>query len=153
PPATADFIELRAARQDKMLMADQMRRAWIDFLEAECQAQPVLLVLEDLQWGDRSTVEYLDASLRVLKQKPLFVLALARPEVTALFPELWRARGVSEISLGGLSRKACERLSQKLLGEAGTREIAQLLWERSAGNPFLLEELVRARGAGHVDVV
>jgi serine/threonine protein kinase/tetratricopeptide (TPR) repeat protein len=149
PPFRQEWIELRAARQDKMLMADQMRRAWLDFLEAECRAQPVIVVLEDLQWGDRGTNEYIDASLRVLKQLPLFVLALARPEVRTLFPDLWSARGLNEMRLSGLSRKACERLSAQLLGEMGSREVAEGIWRRSAGNPFLLEELVRARGAGH----
>lgn len=148
PLSTPEWIELRAARQDKTLMADQMRRAWLDFLEAECRAQPVILVLEDLQWGDRATVDYIDASLRVLKQLPLFVLALGRPEVKTLFPHLWAARGLSEMRLGGLSRKACERLSSQLLGASGTPEVAEGIWTRSAGNPFLLEELVRARGAG-----
>ncbi|MBK8253222.1 MAG: protein kinase [Polyangiaceae bacterium] len=148
PPSTPEWIELRAARQDKMLMADQMRRAWLDFLEAECRAQPVILVLEDLQWGDRATVDYIDASLRVLKQLRLFVLALARPEVKTLFPDLWAARGLSQMRLSGLSRKACERLSAQLLGASGTPEVAEGIWTRSAGNPFLLEELVRARGAG-----
>jgi len=148
PPSTPEWIELRAARQDKMLMADQMRRAWLDFLEAECRAQPVILVLEDLQWGDRATVDYIDASLRVLKQHRLCVLALGRPEVKTLFPHLWAARGLSEMRLGGLSRKACERLSAQLLGASGTPEVAEGIWTRSAGNPFLLEELVRARGAG-----
>ena len=149
PPSAQEWIELRAARQDKMLMADQMRRAWLDFLEAECRAQPVIVVLEDLQWGDRGTIDYIDASLRVLKQLPLFVLALARPEVRTLFPDLWSARGLNEMRLSGLSRKACERLSAQLLGEMGSREVAEGIWRRSAGNPFLLEELVRARGAGH----
>jgi hypothetical protein len=127
-----DRVELRAARQNPMLMADQMRRAWIDFLAAECRAQPVLLVLEDLHWSDQATVDYLDASLRLLKEEPLLVLALARPEVSALFSDLWRARGVSQIHLGGLSRNACARVSRRLLGEGATREVTDRLWERAA---------------------
>ena len=44
--------QLRAARRDAMLMGDQMRRAWEDLLGAVCAESPVVLVLEDLQWGD-----------------------------------------------------------------------------------------------------
>jgi len=47
-----DLLPLRAARRDPRLMADQMLLSWLDWLEAECNHHPVLLVLEDLHWGD-----------------------------------------------------------------------------------------------------
>ena len=103
-------MQLRAARRDPTLMGDQMRRAWEDWLAAECGAQPVVLVLEDLHWGDLPTVRFVDAALRNLRDQPLFVLALARPEVHEHFPRLWAERDVSEIRLGELGRKAAERL-------------------------------------------
>jgi hypothetical protein len=40
-----DLLPLRAARQDPRLMADQMLLSWLDWLEAECNHHPVLLVL------------------------------------------------------------------------------------------------------------
>ena len=43
-----------------------------------------MLVLEDMHWGDRPTVQLLDAALRDLRDRPLFVLALARPELHEL---------------------------------------------------------------------
>src|SRR5262249_15608095 len=43
-----DSLPLRAARQDAQLMNDQMRAAFLDFLAAESQKNPVLIVLEDL---------------------------------------------------------------------------------------------------------
>src|SRR6185295_12810258 len=67
---------LRAARQDAQLMSEQMRRAWLDFLHAETAAHPVLLVLEDLHWGDFGTVRFVDAALRDLGKQPWMVLAL-----------------------------------------------------------------------------
>jgi hypothetical protein len=39
--------QLRAARQDPQLLGDQMRRAWLDFVEAEVSARPLVMVLED----------------------------------------------------------------------------------------------------------
>ncbi|WP_437804296.1 protein kinase domain-containing protein [Sorangium sp. So ce693] len=151
PFLAAHRDELRAARNDKALMADHLRRAWVDFLEAECRVRPVLIIIDDLQWGDPATIEYIDVALRRLKKQPLWVLALARPEASALFPELWRARGLLEIHLDGLSRKVCDLLCRHLLGEDEPADVVERLWERSGGNPFLLEELLRARRAGGVE--
>ena len=62
-------------------MSDQITLAMLDFLRAECAARPLLLVLEDLHWGDALTVKLCEAALRELAGSPLMVLALARPEV------------------------------------------------------------------------
>jgi tetratricopeptide (TPR) repeat protein len=148
-----DSVQLRAARQDPMLMGDQMRRAWVDLVEAECRAQPLLLVLEDLHWGDPPTVEYVDTALRLLRDQPLMVLVLARPEVHELFPKLWTGRGVTEMALGELSRKAREKLAREVLGDEVSAATVARIVERSAGNAFFLEELLRAEAEGRGDDV
>jgi hypothetical protein len=143
-----DSVPLRAARSDAMLMGDQMRRAFSDWLEAECHAQPVVLVLEDLHWGDPPTVNIVDAALRALRDRPFLVLALARPEVHDQFPGLWAERGIHEVRLNELSRKASERLVRSVLGaDAPAADVARLV-ERAAGNAFYLEELIRAQSEG-----
>jgi eukaryotic-like serine/threonine-protein kinase len=143
-----DDLQLRAARRDPTLMGDQMRRAWEDWLAFECGAQPVVLVLEDLHWGDLPTVRYIDAALRNLRDQPLFVLAMARPDVHEQFPRLWAERDLSEIRLGELGRKAAERLARGVLGaDVDAAELARIV-ERAAGNAFYLEELIRASAEG-----
>jgi len=139
-----DSAPLRAARHEPALMSEQMRRAAEDFLRAECSAHPVLLVLEDLHWGDLPTVRFVDAALRSLKEQRWMVLALARPEVHKLFPQLWSERGAQEIRLRELTRSASERLVRQALGEeVGPDTIARLVVQ-AEGNPFYLEELIRA---------
>src|SRR5205823_4007513 len=136
---------LRAARKDAEVMGDQMIRAWLDFASAELDAGSLVLVLEDLQWGDLPTVQYVDAALRTLKNKPLFVLALARPDVDRVFAKLWAERNVQTIALGELRKRASETLVRAVLGE--TPEMARIV-EHAAGHPLLLEELVRAAAEG-----
>lgn len=147
-PAGEPSVQMRAARQDPQLMADQMQRACQTFLAAECAAGPVVLVLEDLHWCDRATVHFIDAAVRQLAERPLFVLALARPEVDAMFPRLWADRRVERVQLRELTRRASERLIHETLGDADPVLVARLI-ERAAGNAFYLEELIRSVVEGH----
>ncbi|WP_437827053.1 protein kinase domain-containing protein [Sorangium sp. So ce1153] len=143
-----ESVLLRPARQDPKLMGDQMLAAWVELARAECRARPLLLVLEDLHWGDRPTVEYVDAALRVLEGERLMVLALARPEVREAFPDLWSKRALTDLRLVGLSRRACEKLVSEALGRIDNEGVARIV-DRSGGNAFFLEELVRAAAEGH----
>ena len=140
----------QAAADSPRLMGDSMRAAWEDWLAAEAIAQPVLLVLEDLHWGDGATVSLVDATLRHLHDQPLMVMAIARPEVHTQFPRLWADREVQPIKLGPLGQRASERLVTDALGEAAPAVMARIV-ERAAGNPFYLEELIRAVAAGRGD--
>src|SRR4051812_19780560 len=119
-PAAADETPspaLQAARSDPMLMGDQIRRAVLDLLSAECQERPLLFVLEDLHWGDLPTVRLLDAALRQFAERPFYLLLLGRPSVHDAFPRLFEGRGMQEIRLAGLSRKASEKIAQAVLGD------------------------------------
>jgi hypothetical protein len=141
-------MQLRAARMDVQLMGDQVRRACHDLLAAETATHPLLFVIEDLQWGDRATVEVLDAALRGLVERPLLVLAVGRPDVHDLFPGLWAAHHITEIRLHHLSRKAAEQLVRAGLGEDVRDEQVEALVDRADGNPYYLEELIRRGPAG-----
>lgn len=142
---------LRAARGDPKTMNEQIQRAFIDFLSAECAHRPCLLVLEDLHWGDPLTIKLVDAVLIALREQPLLVLALARPEIGDLFPRLWEGRPVRRISLSGLSKKASARLVTQVLGEGAPAETVARIVEHAAGNALFLEELIRAAAEGRED--
>lgn len=146
-----DDEQLAEARRDPVLMGDQLRRAFEDVIVAECGRGPLLIVIEDLHWGDLPSVNLLDAALRVAKALPLMVLALARPEVRDAFPGLWSQRELTEISIGGLTRKASEKLVREVLGpEVGADTLARIV-ERADGNAFYLEELIRAVAGGELE--
>ncbi len=144
---------LRAARQDPKLMNEQIRRSFVNWLEAECQVAPVLIVLDDLQWGDALTVAGLDLALQELRGAPLSIVALARPEVRIVFPRLWSGHKVHELSLKGLSNRACERLVVQVLGKTTPPEVMAHLIEHSGGNALYLEELIRAQAEGNVAAI
>lgn len=142
-----ELPQLQAARRDARLMADQTVAAWMDWLEAEADHHPVFVLLEDLHWCDFASVNYMDSVLRVLRKKPLMVLALARPEVDERFYGLWRDRQVQRMSLGPLGKRAAEQVIRRVLGEVTPDKLAWLL-DHAQGNPFYLEELCRAIALG-----
>ena len=123
-------------------------RAFVDFFAAECKTGPVLLVLEDLQWGDQPSLALIDAALRTLREAPLLVLAFARPEVHELFPNLWSERGLEEIRLASLTRSVSERLLRHRLGDAVPADAIAKMVDLADGNPLYLEELARAEAEG-----
>ena len=140
--------ELDAARRDPRLMAEQTQRAFGDFLQAESEARPLVIIFDDLHWGDAASVRFLDIALRDTEARAIFVLGLARPEVHARFPRLWAERGMQELHLSLLSPKASRRLVGAALGESFASEAMARLVALSEGNAFYLEELIRAAAEG-----
>jgi tetratricopeptide (TPR) repeat protein len=144
---------LRAARQDAMNMNEHTERAFQDFLHAESDAHPVLLVLESLHWGDLPTVRFVDGALRDLKGQPFMVLALARPEVHEIFPKLWAERSSMEIRLKELSSRSSAHLVREALGAEVGEETVRRIVDLADGNAFYLEELIRAVAEGQGTVL
>jgi hypothetical protein len=148
PFSDADSVQLRAARQDPILMGDQARRAFCDLVVAEARVAPLVFIIEDLHWGDLPSVNLLDAALRAASDRSFMILAVARSEVHDAFPGLWSQRSLQEVRLGPLVRRAGERLVRDILGVGvDASEVGRLL-DRAAGNVFYLEELIRAYAEG-----
>ncbi|MCC6621850.1 MAG: protein kinase [Deltaproteobacteria bacterium] len=144
---------LRAARADGELMTMQIRSAFTDLLAAATATRPVLLVLEDLHWGDLASVQAIDLALGDLEPAPLFVLALARPEIHTRFPGLFASRLVHELKVRELQRPAAHRLCRHVLGPAVDEALIDRLVALSEGNAFYLEELIRAAAEGQADAL
>ncbi len=143
--------QLRVARDDPRLMAEWLRRSFGEWLAAECSARPLLVVLEDLHWGDQPSAAYLGEGLRALTAQPFMVLALARPEVYEAFPSLWAGADMIEIPLGKLTPRAAEKLVTSALGDAPSAETIARIVQRADGNAFYLEELIRRASEGGGD--
>jgi serine/threonine protein kinase len=127
--------------------APAVQDAWIEWLRARCAEGPVMLVLEDMQWADLACTQLVDTTLRVLRDQPLFVLGLGRPEVDEQFPGLWTERSVERLRLPPLGRRAGQLLVRHFTPEP-IPEAEAFILDRWEGNPFFLEELVMSVMAG-----
>jgi hypothetical protein len=151
PVPDETYAPLAAARRNPPLLAEQIQHAWVELVLAECRAQPVAIMLEDIHWGDWPSLRLIDAALRRSNGSPLFVLALARPEVHERFPGLWREVGLEEMHLPHIPRSAAEVLVRHVLPDAQGEDVARVV-ELAAGNSFYLEELIRALASGRRDL-
>jgi tetratricopeptide (TPR) repeat protein len=143
---------LAAARNDPPTMAALSLEAFSTLVHGSAARAPLVIAIEDAQWADDASLRMIDAVLRERCDEPWMVTLFARPELIERAPKLWAERGAIELRLAPLSRRACERLAQAALGPSVEPLAIARIVERSEGNPFYLEELVRALAAGGDDV-
>jgi class 3 adenylate cyclase/tetratricopeptide (TPR) repeat protein len=123
----------------------QRRRQTLDALKRlllrESQAQPVLLVFEDLHWIDSETQALLDTLVESLPTVRLLLLVNYRPE----YQHGWSSKTYyAQLRLDPLPPASAEGFLQALLGDdPSLAPLKQLLIARTQGNPFFLEESVR----------
>jgi DNA-binding CsgD family transcriptional regulator len=120
----------------------------VDMVAAECELGPLLIVIEDAQWADRSTIDLLAYVFRRLPDKPLAAILTARtdhsegPGFDAYLVELARLPAVERIDLARLNRADILELSRSILGREPDVEEFERVWSLSQGNPFYAEELL-----------
>jgi len=107
--------------------------------------RPVYVTLDDLQWADEGTLDFVDHLCRANHDVPMLLLCVTRP---ALFERRdgWRTRGASaRIELGPLDGEGSQALAAELLQRLPDipPDLVQLLTGRAEGNPFFMEELVK----------
>src|SRR5215813_9519411 len=108
----------------------------------ESQVQPLLVVCEDLHWIDAETQALLDSLVESLPTARLLLLVNYRPE----YQHAWGSKTYyTQLRLDPLPPASADEFLQALLGDdPGLASLKQLLIARTEGNPFFLEESVRA---------
>ncbi len=115
--------------------------------------RPTLLAFEDLQWADELSLEVVGELARVVRDRPLLLLAAYRPEefpADSLHRE-WRARLLSqrlaeEATLERLTRAETALVTTLILGTGlpAPSEVVAAVHERTNGIPLHIEELLAA---------
>lgn len=113
---------------------------------------PLLLFLDDLQWCDQETMDWLGYLLRFAAGAPLLVIATVRKyEIDRVHPlmSFWLALNrsglLSEIPLEPLDAADTEQLAANIAGKALRNEETIQIYHDSEGNPLFVVEMVRAR--------
>ena len=122
---------------------DARRRRLTALINAASLArtEPALYVIEDAHWIDAASESMLADFLTVIPHTPSMVLITSRPEYAGA---LTRVRGAQTIALVPLGDSDTVALLGELLGsDPSVAELAAIIADRAAGNPFFAEEMVR----------
>ncbi len=136
---------------DEATVKRQIHAALSSYFARLAAEQPTVLVFEDLHWADPSTLQVLESLLALTDRVPLLLLLLARVErdqgwwVVKQRAETDYAHRYTNISLKPLTAGEQNQLVDNLLEAAELPEATRrLMLERSEGNPFYLEEVIRS---------
>lgn len=119
--------------------------ALTSLLKAESLRQPLILFVEDLQFIDEDSLQLLPRLRRSIsagdRSYPIAIIMTSRNEdpASALVQDLVDTL----IPLRGLPREAVARLVEILLGGIPSLRLVNLVTERSEGNPYFVEQIVR----------
>ena len=149
-PETADGAEQQSPEQRLRAI-----RRWADALAPAGTAVPTTLVVEDLQWADETTCDFLVYLASTAVRRRLSLVITLRDDETPRVgrvqqacADLARLPGARDIQLQRLGLEEARELVALLTGSTGVEVDAW--FEQSQGNPYLLGELVRDPGARRV---
>ena len=143
PPADRD-PDMARARLFELLLA---------LLEALADRQPVVVVVEDVHWADRSTRDLLGFLARNLRHVSVLLVVTFRSDelhrthpLRLLLAELDRINGVTRVELPHLSREQVEAQLGGILGYPPEPGVTNEVYERGGGVPLFTEALLNVDG-------
>jgi DNA-binding CsgD family transcriptional regulator len=136
PPADRDPDSARARLFEQMLV----------LLEHLAERRPLVLVIEDAHWADRSTRDLLIFLLRNLRHTAVLVIITFRSDelhrghpMRSVIAELERIEGVVRLDLPRLTSAETAGQLAGILGRVPEQRLIDMVYERSSGIPLLVE--------------
>jgi DNA-binding CsgD family transcriptional regulator len=137
------------------LAQQQLFGAVVGMLTELAEAQPVLLMLEDLHWADRSTRDLVTFLSRVLRNERIALALSYRTDdmhrahpLRPVIGELLRLPSVTSIEVGPLEPEAMSLHLTSLAGGLRDATAIHRVIERAEGNPYFAEELLESSSEG-----
>jgi len=142
-PPLHEILSLKVEDEDYLKLDLQRKReltfeAIKDLLIRESQDRPLVLIIEDLHWIDRTSEDFLSYLIGWLAGARILLVLLYRPEYT----HQWASKSYySQVRVDQLSTGTSAELVQSILEEGEmVPELRELILSRAAGNPLFMEE-------------
>ncbi len=125
--------------------------ALLELLDLLSESCPLVLILEDMHWADRSTRTFVAFLARSLRQERVMLLLTFRSDelhrrhaLRPLLSELERLERARRIDLAPFDRGELTEALADILGDVPSEDLVERLFTRSEGNPLYTEELLAA---------
>lgn len=119
------------------------------------QRGPSAILMDDLQWADHATLELLPDLAAGLESHPMLLVGVYRSDeiprghpIRRMRIALRRGKRLHELSLQPLDKAGTAELAGRVLGSAPSRQLVAILYDRTQGVPFFIEELTAGLAAG-----
>jgi predicted ATPase/tRNA A-37 threonylcarbamoyl transferase component Bud32 len=131
---------------------DRLFEAVSQFVTNISREAPLLVVLDDLQWTDQSSLLLMHYLARGVYKEPLLLFGAYRDaDIDELHPlsrvltELNRERLLRSVQLKRLSFDDVSEMIKRILEQDDIpREFCELVYEKTRGNPFFVEEVIKS---------
>jgi hypothetical protein len=142
----AEFLGIPDDRLPPSTLDPKVRHArlinLVSSLVRDGTRMPSVIIIEDIHWLDEASIEFVSALVRVAPVSRALLILTYR----STFQAPWRdGQGFHEIRLEELRDEDVSALTRDLIGDhPSSRAISERIVERSGGNPFFAEELIRS---------
>jgi class 3 adenylate cyclase len=136
PPSQPDYLKLSAQARREMMF-----EALIALFRHLSRARPLILLIEDVQWIDHSSREFLTRLLNMLGGHKIFVVLTFRSDYQAP----WNGHpDFTALCMAPLCENDGHALVETLFDAPVSHDLIQYILRRTEGNPFFAEELIRS---------
>jgi class 3 adenylate cyclase/tetratricopeptide (TPR) repeat protein len=139
----AELVATAAGLAESPATREEIFWAVRRLFEALARRRPLVVVLEDAHWAERTLLDLVEHVVRGTRDAPLLLVCLARPDLVDSHPGFGELPGSATLDLQPLTRGEAALLLGDLTGGAALPpELADRIVEIAEGNPFFLEQLL-----------
>lgn len=145
---TPELLAPSARAQDAQALRFQLFDELVRWLSAAAADTPRVIIIDDLQWADPSSVELLDHLARALARQRVLLAVAMRPSAASDSDSAAHAlqrllRSAVHVPLAGLSTGEVSELVVALAAPEPDARVARLLHAKTQGNPFFVQQIVQ----------
>jgi class 3 adenylate cyclase/tetratricopeptide (TPR) repeat protein len=129
---------------EAQFQTDEIFLAFRRLFEQLAQERPLVLVFDDVHWGEETFLDLLEYLIETIGGSPVTILCLARVELRQSRPSLMSVEGRRDlILLEPLAAEQSEQLVENLLGQGLPSQLSQRITAAAQGNPLFVQETLR----------